>query len=204
MNVPLLDQTLELAKDWHTAIVPVVYGGPSAPGWECREPLESVLRDGTNSAKKFSRVWRLICILYFLGCLSALAGVNLYLGQTGRRAKHSAWTSSIHAGISFSSPLVGKSSLGFDMAKPTAQIHIVGPHTLFKSLAHLEASIPMRWNPSMFFFGGRSTSNDLPCRGFAWCFLCFWEPSRGKRCRSTHSGWVAHCLCHHQAFGSCT
>ena len=34
LNVPLLDQTLELAKDWHTAIVPVVYGGPSAPGWE--------------------------------------------------------------------------------------------------------------------------------------------------------------------------
>ena len=99
------------------------------------------------------------------------------IGQTGRRAKHSAWTSSIHAGISFSSPLVGKSSLGFDMAKPTAQIHIVGPHTLFKSLAHLEASIPMRWNPSMLFFGGRIASNDLPCRGFAWCFLCFWEPS---------------------------
>jgi hypothetical protein len=59
------------------------------------------------------------------------------------------------------------------MAKPTAQIHIVGPHTLFKSLAHLEASIPMRWNPSMLFFGGRIASNDLPCRGFCLVFPLF-------------------------------
>ena len=131
LSVPLLDQTLELAKDWHTAIVPVVYGGPSAPGRECREPLGSVLRDGTNSANKLSWVWRLIIILHFLGCFSALVGVKP-LGQTGRRAKHSAWTSSIHAGISFSSPLVGKSSLGFETARATSQIHIVG--TLFKSL----------------------------------------------------------------------
>ena len=76
LSVRLLDQTLELAKDWYTAIVPVVYGGPSAPGWECRESLEGVLRDEANSAKKLSRILCLICILHLLGCLSALAGVT--------------------------------------------------------------------------------------------------------------------------------